>query len=156
FVAPDGTPYLLWKSDENSSACGKPPRIWVQRMSDEGTGLLEAATSLLSMDQRWEAPIIEGPSMVVRDGSYFLFYSANWYDSAWYAIGYAVCTSPIGPCRKATGESPFMHTLGPVIGPGGQQFFDDPRGQLWMAYHAWSGPASSYRDGGMRLLRLEP
>jgi len=156
FVATDGTPYLLWKSDENSAACGKPPRIWVQPMTDEGLALRENATSLLSMDQGWEMPVVEGPSMLVRDGSYYLFYSANWYESASYAVGYAHCTGPTGPCRKATGESPFLHTAGAVVGPGGQQFFDDPQGHLWMAFHAWGRPTATYRDGGMRLLRLEP
>jgi beta-xylosidase len=156
FVAYDGTPYLLWKSDENSAFCRKPPRIWVQRMSDDGIGLREGPASLLSMDRSWESPIIEGPSMMMRDGSYFLFYSANWYESAAYAIGYAICAGPTGPCRKATGDTPFFHSAGPVIGPGGQQFFDDQEGRPWMAYHAWSPPSASYRDGGMRSLRLAP
>lgn len=33
---------------------------------------------------------------------YYLFYSANWYASYQYAVGYATCTTPVGPCVKPT------------------------------------------------------
>jgi hypothetical protein len=49
-----------------------------------------------------------------------------------------------------------MYTSGGIVGPGGQQFFDDPEGRPWVAYHAWTSPTATYRDGGMRLLRVEP
>ncbi|HEY89337.1 MAG TPA: family 43 glycosylhydrolase, partial [Thermoflexia bacterium] len=83
----------------------------------------------------------------------YLFYSANWWESHEYAIGYAVCDSVTGPCVKPS-KKPFFTYKGPVMGPGGQEFFTDTEGNLWMAYHAWTAPNVGY-PGGSRSLRLE-
>ena len=38
--------------------------------------------------------------------------------------------------------------------PGGQEVFEDASGAVWMAYHAWTAPKTSYGAGGARSLRL--
>ncbi len=150
----DGRAYLLWKSDENSASCGKDPRIWAQPLSDDGLTLTGSPVALLAMDRSWESPIVEGPSMVSYGGLYFLFYSANRYESAKYAIGYATCVGPLGPCKKVTTAAPLVGSHGAALGPGGQEFFTDARGLTWMAYHAWRAPRTRYAEGGARVLRL--
>jgi beta-xylosidase len=154
FVDAQGHAYLLWKSDENSAACRKDSRIWAARLTGDGLGLAAAPRPLLARDARWEQPLIEGPSMVARAGSYFLFYSANWYESARYAIGYATCGGPLGPCTKVTTRGPLLASDGADLGPGGQEFFTGPDGATWMAYHAWTAPITRYDDGGARALHL--
>ena len=156
FVDSDGSAYLYWKSDENSLACRGAPRLWVQRLSDSGTELEGPPTTLLAMDRSWEVPIVEGPAMLRHDGTYYLFYSANWYESAAYAIGYATCSSAMGPCRKVTTDAPWLESDGVVLGPGGQDFFTDADGRTLMAYHAWTGPRTTYAKGGARSLRVTP
>jgi beta-xylosidase len=154
FVDDDGRAYLLWKSDENAPACSAPPRLWAQHLASDGVHLEGAPIALLAMDRAWEAPVIEGPSMVHRDHAYYLFYSANRYESAHYSIGYAICDSPLGPCQKATISRPLVASAGSVLGPGGQEPFVDPLGQAWMAFHAWSAPYTTYASGGARRLHL--
>jgi beta-xylosidase len=154
FVDADGTAYLLWKSDENASACRTAPRLWSQRLSPDGLELLGAPSALLARDRAWEGDIVEAPSMIKRGNAYYLFYSANWYDSSAYAIGYAVCSSPTSSCRKMTGAAPFLASAGALLGPGGQELFTDAAGALWMAYHAWTAPHAGYQAGGERRLRL--
>ncbi len=156
FVDGDGQAYLFWKSDENAPACHAPPRLWSARLSEDGLRTVSPPAKLLAMDQPWEAPIIEGPSMVKKGGGYFLFYSANWYDGADYAIGYAACAGPEGPCKKATTSGPLVASDGETLGPGGQEFFSDAEDRIWMAYHAWTAPHASYASGGARSLRLAP
>src|SRR5579883_2623920 len=129
FVDDGGQPYLLWKSDENSSSCNRAPRIWSQPLSDDGLRVVGRPAALLSADRPWEGPIIEGPSMVRRHGRYLLFYSASLYESASYAIGYATCAGPTGPCDKQTRERPLFASAGAMLGPGGQEFFTDPSGE---------------------------
>jgi beta-xylosidase len=154
FVDAAGRVYLLWKSDENSPACRTQPRIWSQRLSDDGLALVGSPSPLLTTDREWEGPLIEGPSMV-RDGdSLFLFYSANWFESADYAIGWARCESPVGPCKKMSLDAPLMKSAGAMLGPGGQEIFTDTLGRSWMAYHAWTAPRTTYSSGGVRSLRL--
>jgi beta-xylosidase len=154
FVDRDGAAYLLWKSDENSLACRTAPRIWSQRLSDDGRGLVGQPHALMERDRDWEGQIVEGPSMALHDGRYYLFYSANWYASSAYAIGYATCQGPTGGCTKVTLGAPFLASSGGTLGPGGQELFTGADGALWMAYHAWTAPRTTYEQGGARTLRL--
>jgi beta-xylosidase len=154
FVDRDGAAYLLWKSDENSLACRTAPRIWSQRLSDDGRKLVGRPRALIERDRDWEGQIVEGPSMALHDGRYYLFYSANWYASSEYAIGYATCDGPTGGCTKVTVGAPFLASSGPALGPGGQELFTGADGALWMAYHAWTAPRTTYAQGGARSLRL--
>ena len=153
FVDTNGKSYLLWKSDENSNSCKTAPRIWSQELSEDGMELVGAPAPLLTKDQPWEGDVIEGPSMIVSAARYLLFYSANRYDSAQYGVGYATCQGPQGPCTKVTVAAPLLNSQKEVLGPGGQEFFTDPLGTLWMAYHAWTS-RTTYAAGGARSLRL--
>lgn len=154
FVDPKGHVFLLWKSDENALECRGTSRIWGQALTDDGLSLVGEAKELSSLDADWEGPLVEGPSMLAAKGKYYLFYSANWWESDRYAIGYAICESPLGPCKKATGKEPFVKTMGKVFGPGGQEFFTDTVGRTWMAFHAWTSEKTSYALGGVRALHF--
>lgn len=143
--------YLLWKNDGN--CCGYDIWLWIQELSADGMSLRGEPLRLLQMDQAWERPLIENPAMVKHEGRYFLFYSGNWWESHEYAISYAVCESTTGPCEKPLSE-PWLQYSPPVMGPGGQAFFTDINGNLWMAYHAWTGADVGY-PGGKRTLRID-
>lgn len=156
FVNANGDAYLFWKSDENASACRGDARLWAQRLGVDGLSLLGTPTELLRRDLAWETPLVEGPSMLHLGGAYYLFYSAGWWESSSYAIGYAVCDGPLGPCTKKTLDGPLVASLGNTLGPGGQEFFTDPNGKTWMAYHGWSSPIVGYANGGARALRVDP
>lgn len=154
FVDAAGRAWLLWKSDENATACNTPSRIWSQPLSDDGLSVEGTPTALLTMDAPWERPLVEGPSML-RDGdATYLFYSGGWYESPGYAIGWARCDGPLGPCTKMTSREPLVKSFGATLGPGGQEFFTDTFGRTWMAYHAWTAPRATYASGGARSLRL--
>jgi beta-xylosidase len=148
----DGRLYLVWKSDDN--AIGQPSSLWGQPLDGNGLTLLDSPVRLLDHDQAWEDPLIEGPSLVVAGGTYYLFYSANWWESAGYGIGYAMATSPLGPYTKATLVGPWMGSDGGVAGPGGEDFCLQPSGQLLMAYHGWQPGRIGYGSGGARSLHL--
>ena len=74
--------------------------------------------------------------MVTYHGYTYLFYSANRYSSANYAIGYAICHSPRGPCHRLT-KNALLAKGGRVDGPGGPDAFVGKSGALRMAYAAW-------------------
>jgi beta-xylosidase len=148
----DGSLYLVWKNDGN--CCRLRVSLWSQRLSDDASTLVGSPAELVHRDQGWEGPLIEGPSMWHDGGSYYLLYSANWYDSDRYAVGYALCASPLGPCHKPL-DHPIMSTAAGAAGPGGETFFTDASGGVWLAYHAWSQPAVGYAAGGARSLRLD-
>lgn len=147
----DGSLWLLWKNDGN--CCAKQVSLWAQRLAPDAMSLVGEPTLLISRDRTWELPLIENPALVRADGRYYLFYSANWWAGPDYAVGYAVCETVTGPCRKPV-DGPIFRYSPEATGPGGEAFFDDPAGNLWMAYHAWTGAAVGY-PGGLRTLRLE-
>ena len=151
FVDSDGKAYLLWKNNGNDYSVRVS--IWVQLLQEDGLSLTGEVVELIYKDQIWENPLIEGPSMVKAGDKYYLFYSANQYESPAYAIGYAVCDTVSGPCVKPQNK-PFFSSAGEAAGPGGQEFFTDPQGNLWMAYHAWTNPKVGYPDGA-RSLRID-
>lgn len=134
FVDTDGRAWLVWKSEGTGPT--EPARIWSVGLSSTGLGFVSQPAALIAADQRWEAGVVEGPSMVRRHGRYYLFYSANDWNSANYAIGYAICTTVKGPCTKPT-DRPILRSEGLLLGPGGQEFFTDRSGRTLVAYHAW-------------------
>ncbi len=152
FVDADGRAYLFWKSDDN--ALHKRSSLWGQRLADDGLSLLGDAVALLRHDRAWEEPLVEAPAMVRHGDTYYLFYSANWWESERYCIGYATSTSPLGPFRKVTTRGPWFAAGPDAAGPGGQEFFLDAGGALRMAYHAWTPGAVGYPNGGKRSLRI--
>jgi hypothetical protein len=155
FVDVDGTAYLVWKSDENASACNRPTRLWSAPLSADGTSLAGPPSQLLVTDQTWQQGIIEGPAMTLVGGKYYLLYSANNYQSAAYAMGYATCLSPTGPCENVSVDGAAIFSEASALGPGGGSFFDDARGDHWLVYHAWTAPQTTYAGGGMRSLRVD-
>jgi beta-xylosidase len=152
FVDDDGTAYLFWKSDDN--ALRRPPSLWGQRLRADGLELEGDPVALLRHDRAWEEPLIEAPAVVRAGGRYYLFYSANWWESERYCIGYATAGSPLGPYRKATRNGPWVASGPLAAGPGGQEFFLDAAGVLRMAFHAWAPAAVGYRNGGRRALGI--
>lgn len=156
FVDENGDAYLLWKSDENAPRCARDARLWTQRLGVDGISLLGAPVELLRRSVGWETPLVEGPSMLKYEDRYYLFYSASWWESSSYGIGYAVCATAAGPCEKKTLDGPLVRSAGEVLGPGGQELFTDASGKTWMAYHAWSSPIVGYQNGGVRSLRIDP
>lgn len=137
FVDPLGVPYLEWKSDDN--AIGQPTHLWGARLNGSYTALASGYVHLLREDAPWQRPAIEGPTMVAWGLTYFLFYGANAWDSSAAGVGYATCSSPLGPCTDATTSRPWLTSSGAALGPSGPSVFRDASGGVRLAYHAWYG-----------------
>lgn len=60
-----------------------------------------------TQDAEW--PVSEGPTVLKKDGLYYLLYSANDFRNPDYAVGYAVSDHPLGPWKKAE-ENPVIST----------------------------------------------
>ena len=130
----DGSPYLLWKNDGN--CCGLDTFIYSQKLSPDGLSLGGEPERLMKQDAAWEGQLVEAPLMWERDGEHYLFFSGNAFDSESYAVGYARCEGPSGPCEKAS-ENPILKTSDGAAGPGHVAIVEDGEGKTWMAYHAW-------------------
>ena len=162
----DGQLYLYYKNDGNNPRVLKPSQIWAQRLSVDGLRLVGEAVPLVRNDKHWEWRVVEAPAMVRRpDGGYSLFFSANHF--GWeadqrfsnYAIGYAQCKGPIGPCTDAP-ENPILYSYnsrsaGCLSGPGHPAIFT-AGGRSFIAFHAWAATAGCRKADDERYLYVAP
>ncbi len=159
----DGKLYLYYKADAN--AVGKPTDIYVQPMTPDGIGLTGEPTVLLTNDVPWEAHVIESPTMVRQGSGYVLFYSANHF--GWethqrlspYAMGYATCAGPAGPCTDAP-ENPILYsymdkTAGCLSGPGHQAVFEAD-GRQYIMFHAHAARGGCQNANKGRQMYIAP
>jgi beta-xylosidase len=147
FVDADGSLHLLWKSDGTDV-------LWSAPLRDDGLALAGFPAALLAPAPGWEDGVVEGPSMTLDHGRYYLFYSGGRWDTAGYAEGYAVCASANGPCTRPQ-RGPVLASHDAVAGPGGGEVFTDTSGQRWLAFHAYTGAAVGYPNSRtLHLARL--
>jgi beta-xylosidase len=134
----DGTLYLYWKNDGN--CCMMATYIYGQELSEDGLSLVGEPVELVRNDTLWEGLVVEAPSMWLHENAYYLFFSGNVYATEKYAVGYAVCETPLGPCED-TEENPIlasdMESQPLVVGPGHQTLILDEAGETWLYYHIW-------------------
>ncbi|MFN2483702.1 MAG: glycoside hydrolase family 43 protein [Candidatus Limnocylindria bacterium] len=99
---------------------------------------------------------LEGPSVVKRDGRYWLFYSGGAWREASYGVSFAVADSPLGPFAEPPqardGPALLRSVPGHVIGPGHNSVVIGPDGNHWVVYHAWDVEQTARR---MCIDRLE-
>jgi GH43 family beta-xylosidase len=146
--------YLYWKNDGN--CCAQPTYLYVQPLAADGLRLVGEPARLVRNDAQWEGRVVEAPTMVRRDEGYFLFFSGNNYAGLEYAVGYAICETPTGPCEDAP-ENPILASKidAPplVVGPGHQDVVE-LAGETWLLYHAWEVLGNGTR-GQRRFLWLD-
>jgi beta-xylosidase len=138
----DGKLYLIYKNDGN--CCGQLTHFFIRPLTADGVTLTGEETQLpgLENDDAWEGAVIEAPTLHKQGDTYFMFYSANSYGGADYAVGYATATSVLGPYTDAP-ENPILATEDLAIGPGHQSIITDDDGDLWLTYHAWDESITS-------------
>jgi hypothetical protein len=158
FIDPvNGTPWLVWKSNDGGSA--QPARIWTEELDSSGTGFLAGSSPTQIFFNNtasfpWEATV-EDPSMFYIGGQFYLLFSGGIYTSSSYAEGVAACATPTSTCVQSD-PNPIISSYGSVAGPGGGSWFVDASGQNWLAYGGWTPGCTSYSCGGARRLFVTP
>ena len=117
--------------------------IWVAEFDiDKGKIKPETLKKCFDCTEEWERtsnyesePIMEGPTVIKKDGFYYLFYSANHFKNIDYAVGYATAPTPFGPWTKSQ-NSPIIHRS--IVGENGSghgDLFQDKEGNYWYVFH---------------------
>ena len=89
--------------------------------------------------------------MIPVNSQFDLFFSGGPFDSSDYSMGYAVCSSPTGPCHQPSPE-PFLTSHAGQSGPGGGEVFLGTGGKADIVYAAWTNGKVGYSSGGVRSL----
>lgn len=148
FIDDDGTRYLYFSRDcsENIVDGIHTSQSYVVELLPDFTGIVGEPQMVTTPDQEWEFASgteyrwNEGPFVVKNDGKYWLFYSANYYESKEYAVGAAVADSPMGPFVKYE-NNPIMcyaeDESGKTIVSGtGHNFYFRVGDELFTSYHS--------------------
>ena len=130
-----GKNYLLWKNNKNALTPAQPTQIVLQEVAADGLSLVGNPVDLLVNDLSWEGAVIEAPSMLFRNGYYYIFYSGNNYGTDKYAVGVARSSAIGGPYTKQS--TPILQSDARFDGPGGQSIVtNSPIAPYLMFYHA--------------------
>jgi len=143
--------WLLWKEDRNALRPKEPTNIVIQELAPDGLRLLGSPVELIANDQPWEEDLVEAPSIIYRDGYYYLFFSANAFIDSRYAVGVARSRQITGPYVKWN-RNPILKSSDQFDGPGHQFLFEESPGVWTMFYHARSMEGAEWR----RLLMSDP
>lgn len=132
----EGHLYLTWKTE--GETVGGAAQLWAQPLDPGGTRRAWFPVPLLQVGREWEGRTVEAPSMVRIDGTWLLIYSGNAWNSDRYAVGYATCAGPIGPCTRPEGDNVLLRSDEAVAGPGGAEVFRRTDGRWGVAYAGWA------------------
>lgn len=161
----DGSLYLYYKNDGNHPSANKPSQLWGQRLSPDGLRVIGNPVPLLRNDRPWEGRVVEAPTMARHSDGYTMLFSANdygWQDHqrlSLYAMGYARCQGPLGPCTDAP-ENPILYSYrdriaGCLSGPGHQTLLE-ASGRAFLVFHAWSSTAGCRPANKGRYMYIAP
>ena len=152
FVASNGTPWLLWKSD--GDCCDKPTYIYSQQLSSDGLSTVGPSHRLIGATQAWEGDLVEAPAMIEDHGQFWLFYSGNLWGHETYGIGIAHCPTVTGPCTKPLNHAWVASDSDGVSdqGPGGEDFYQTGS-IIWMVHHGLAPGQSG--DSAQRRLYID-
>lgn len=136
FIDDDGKKYLYHVRLTEGN------RIFVAEMTDDLSKIKpETLRECISAEEQWENtanapwPVAEGPSILTKDGLYYLVYSANDFRNIDYAVGYAVSRHPLGPWEKYSGNPILTRNDIGVNGTGHGDFLKDDKGNLFYVFH---------------------
>jgi xylan 1,4-beta-xylosidase len=126
-----GARWLAWK------ARGAFGGIRIQRLDRRGLRARGRATVAVRPDQPWEQGVTEGPAIVRRGATYYLFYAGGHCcrPPCTYAEGVARAASPAGPWQKAPG--PLLAGNATFRCPGHGTVIDLGSGGLWLVHHGY-------------------
>lgn len=132
-TAPDGTRYLVWKSDLNSDhGVSVHTTIWEQQLAPDGTTLVGTAWQIAIATQPWEQGLVESPDLVDMGDAYYLFFAGNSSLNAANGIGVMPCAGIRGPCTDSR-STPLVASNSQGQGPGEESLYQQ-NGVTWLLY----------------------
>lgn len=161
FIDTDGIPYLFYVRDcsENIINGKHISQIYVRELSEDLTEVIGEPFLVVQPSQEWEGLTEEwqwneGPFVLKENGIYYLLYSANYFASPEYGIGYATANNLKGPWIKSK-DNPILSkdlSIG-VSGPGHCSVTTSPDdSELFIVYHTHAFPKS---PSGIRVLNID-
>lgn len=110
------------------------------KMDNKNTEWESRSVTAHEANRRWT----EGSTLLKHDGTYYMMYSANNFNGANYAVGYATSKSPLGPFEKSD-QNPVLEKNGEVTGTGHNSIIPSPDGNGWICFYHGRTQATGHK-----------
>ncbi len=118
--------------------------IFVAEINDDFSGIKKETLTHCITPQKgtWEdtqtypsAVVAEGATVIKHEDTYYLFYSANHFQSDDYAVGYATAKSPMGPWTRYAGNPIIDKNIIGLDGTGHGDLLIGENNQPYYVFH---------------------
>jgi GH43 family beta-xylosidase len=163
FVDDDGGKYFYYSRDcsENVVDGRHESHLYVAELNDDLISFKGEPLLIARPEQEWEIRSgaewrwNEGPFIVKHHSRYYLMYSANFYASRDYSVGYAVADHPLGTFNKAPHNPILVSPNEQISGPGHNSVTTSPDGKdLFIVYHVHTDPQHPSGDRQVCIDRM--
>ncbi|HKH62251.1 MAG TPA: glycoside hydrolase family 43 protein [Flavitalea sp.] len=135
-------------------------KIFVAEMTPDFSSIKEETLrECLTATNPWENttkagwPVTEGPTVLKRNGVYYLFYSANDFRNPDYAVGYATSKHPTGPWVKSDNPILTKFSIG-RNGTGHGDFFLNRTDWMYVFHTHYNDSFATPRKTGLIKVRF--
>ena len=162
FLDDDGRTYIFYSKDcSTNKVNGKgTSQTWAVEVSNDFTQLLCDPVFISTPQESWELESggtvwNEGPVVFKENGKYYLLYSANYYQSANYCVGYAVSDTVLSFYEKPSGKSGrLLYGNGETITGCGHCNIMRSEGEIYVVYHSHTVPPNTDKGRSLYIDKL--
>lgn len=162
FFDDDGRIYMYYSKDNSTNTVGgkRTSQIYGVELEKDFSGIIGEPVLISTPEQEWElksGSVVwnEGPVAFKENGVYYLLYSANYYVSEHYAVGYATSSTPLARFEKPENARILRGNGTTVTGPGHCNILRSPDGsEIYMVYHVHTVPPDTKNGRSLAIDRL--
>ncbi len=160
FADDDGRTYIFYSKDNSTNYIDgkRVSQTYGVEVSNDFTKLIGEPVLCATPVQSWETQSgsvlwNEGGVVFKRNGTYYMLYSANYYQSASYAVGYCTSDKPLGMYNKSKEACILKGNGEDITGPGhcNLLYMED---EIYLTYHAHTVPPNSEHGRSLYIDRL--
>ncbi len=162
FFDDDGRIYMYYSKDNSTNYVNgkRTSQTWGVELYPDFSGIIGDPVLISTPYQDWElksGSVLwnEGPVVFKENGVYYLLYSANYYVSEHYSVGYATSDSPLKMFEKNDKACILKGNGTTVTGPGHCNILRSPDGsEIYVVYHVHTVPPNTDKGRSLAIDRL--
>lgn len=162
FFDDDGRIYMYYSKDNSTNYVDgkRTSQTWGVELKTDFSGIIGEPVLISTPVQSWElksGSVVwnEGPVVFKENGTYYLLYSANYYTTEHYSVGYATSDSPLKMFEKSNNCRILSGNGETVTGPGHCNILRSPDGtEMYIVYHVHTVPPTVEKGRSLAIDRL--
>ncbi|MBE6679041.1 MAG: hypothetical protein E7598_00795 [Ruminococcaceae bacterium] len=162
FFDDDGRIYMYYSKDNSTNIVNgkRTSQTWGVELYPDFSGIIGEPVLISTPYQDWElksGSVLwnEGPVVFKENGVYYLLYSANYFVSEHYSVGYATSDSPLKMFEKNDKACILSGNGVSVTGPGHCNILRSPDGsEIYVVYHVHTVPPNTDKGRSLAIDRL--